>query len=379
MKDPFANLVFRGTRYTDGLMPVEALPELAAYRELVLALAKGVFQAAHPERQRLPKGFEAGFRLVLEKVESGSAVPNIARLLPVPTALPGFELDGPDPFATARDKLQEAIEAVTAGRDLPSEVTPDILFRFNAFGRTLRDDESMIVAQPGQRIGALYNREVRRALVLRAQLTYEDNVDLVGEVRGADKDTEGFALRTADGMKVDVRVPPLFMPLALTSLTGTAPVRVRGNGLFSADGTLQRVLIATDVSPAEEADSPTFRSCSTSVDVQVRSLLDLGAGWFDEQSPAFQAEPMGWLANVLRGLVDSFHLPTPYIYPTPEGGARAEWSTRGWEVAATVDLTSKTVEAFAARVGSEEVHELPLVLTQPGAEPKLGRFVADHL
>ncbi len=377
MKSPFANLIFRGTRFFDALMPLEALPELAAYRDLVLAIAKSIYQSTNPERQRLPKGFESGFRLVLEKVEAGSAVPNIARLVSEATAIPSAEINGPDLFDLARDKLQQAIESVSRG--IPPELTADILFRFNAFGRTLHDEESIVVAPPGQREGAVYNREVRRKLILLAQRSYEDEVDLVGEVRAADKDLEGFVLRTAEGLKVEVRVPPLFMPFALKSLNGTATVRVRGTGLFDAAGTLQRVLMATDVGAAEETDSAQFKSCSIPVEEQIRSLLDLGPGWFDEQSPAFQREPMDELAKTLRGLVEAFRLPTPFIYPTPEGATRVEWSTRAWEVAATINLTSKEIDAFAAKVDSSEVHELPLILGSPGAEPKLGRFVADHL
>ena len=48
--------------------------------------------------------------------------------------------------------------------------------------------------------------------MLRAQATYEDGVDLLGEVRAADKDAEGFVLRTADGRKLEVHAPPSSFP-----------------------------------------------------------------------------------------------------------------------------------------------------------------------
>ncbi len=77
--DTFATLIFKGGRFQGAAMPLEALPELAAYRELVLAVAKAIWQGDHQERQRLPKGFERDFRLVMLGVTEGSTVPQIAR------------------------------------------------------------------------------------------------------------------------------------------------------------------------------------------------------------------------------------------------------------------------------------------------------------
>jgi len=379
-KNPFVTLVFRGGRFHEAAMPLEALPELSAYRDLVLAVAKTIYQRENPERQRLPKGFEAGFRLVLERVEAGSAVPVISRVaddLPMPGLFPVEPAN--DWFASARDLVEEGIRAAGDGRPLPAGLGKDILVRFNAFGRTLRDDESIVVAQPGTRNGATYNRPVRRKLILQAQTTYEDEVDLLGEVRAADKDADGFVLRTAEGRKLEVRTPPLFFPLALRSLNDAALVRVRGTGLYDADATLLRVTMATDVSLAEEGDEQTRPGCQTSVEVQLESLKALGPGWFDESSPAFEPSALDWLSKLLKGLLDGFQLRRPYIYPTPEGLARAEWSAAGWEVVSNFDLSTRSADIMAARVDSDEINELSVPLGEPGGESKLGSFLARHL
>jgi hypothetical protein len=361
-------------------MPLEALPELAAYRELVLAVAKVLFQVGHPDRQRLPKGFEAGFRLVLERVEPGSAIPVVSRvrdeqpmetLFPMPAA--------PDWFDKARDVVERGIAAAAKGEQVPPELSKEILARFNAFGRTLGDDDSIVVAQPGKREGAIYDRSVRRRLVLLAQTTYEDEVNLLGEVRAADKDAEGFALRTSDGRKLDVRAPPLFFPLALRSLGESALVRVRGTGLYDADDTLLKVTMASDVSLAEEGEEQTRPGCPTSVETQVESLKSLAPGWYDESSPAYDAPSLAWLGKLLLGVLDGFQLPRPYIYPTPEGLARAEWSGAAWEIVSSFDLGSRSVEVMAARTNSDEMHEITVPLAEPGGESKLGRFLTEHL
>lgn len=46
----FATLVFRGERLRRIRLPLEALPELAAYRVPVLEVAEGLFRWAHPRR-----------------------------------------------------------------------------------------------------------------------------------------------------------------------------------------------------------------------------------------------------------------------------------------------------------------------------------------
>jgi len=198
-------------------------------------------------------------------------------------------------------------------------------------------------------------------------------------VRAADKDAEGFVLRTADGRKLDVRIPPLFFPLALRSLGEAALVRVRGTGLYDQDGGLVKVTMATDVSLAEEGDEQTRPGCPTPVAAQVESLKALAPGWFDESSPAYDAASLHWLARLLTGVLDGFQLPRPYIYPTPEGLARAEWSGTSWEIVTSFDLGARSADVMAARNGSQEMHEITVPLGEPGGESKLGRFLTEHL
>src|ERR1700722_15700269 len=126
---PFVTLIFRGKRFLKAAMPLEALPELAAYRELVVSVAKVLFQVGHPDRQRLPKGFEAGFRLVLERVESGSAVPIVSRVSDEPSML--FPASATlDWFDKARDVVEHGIAAAANGKQLPVELSKEILARF---------------------------------------------------------------------------------------------------------------------------------------------------------------------------------------------------------------------------------------------------------
>jgi hypothetical protein len=78
-------------------------------------------------------------------------------------------------------------------------------------------------------------------------------------------------------------------------------------------------------------------------------------------------------------VLDGFELPTPYLYPTPEGLARAEWSGVKWEVIVSMNLSERVADVVAARIDSDRVDEDRFVLTYPGTESKLGRFLIEHL
>lgn len=57
----FATHVLKGARFEGHSVPVSVLPDFTAYRDLVLEIARALFFRDHPDRQRVPKGFEESF------------------------------------------------------------------------------------------------------------------------------------------------------------------------------------------------------------------------------------------------------------------------------------------------------------------------------
>lgn len=386
MLEPFVSLIFRGARFGPAEMPVEALPEVAAYRDLVVAVARDIYLSENPGRLRIPKGFDASFELRMTGVTEGSAVPTIQRVRTdvLPRALPrgsgqvpmfGYEADF---FDAARDLVEKAIAAAAEDKPLPTALRRETLARFNAFGRTLDDDDVIVVAQPNQKAGARYDKAVRKKLLLKAAATFEEKTEIVGLFRMADLDTNGFALRTPDGEKIPVTCPPLFVQLATTSFYEGAEVRVRGVGLYNAEHKLLRITSALDVSLAED-EGPIAASCAISVADQVVSLRSLTAGWYDGDGSAYDAAALDWFQALMTGLATGFDLATPFIYPTPEGHVSVEWSGREWDIALDFDLTTKVVDALAVPTRTESTKEATFALATPGGESALGRFIAEHL
>ena len=375
-RSPFATLIFRGKRFDGAVMPLEALPELAAYRDLVAAVAKEMFFAGNPGRVRLPKGFDASFRLTLSRIEDGSAVPIVEREFTSPQLF----ADAGDFFDRAREQVESAIKSLAGNAAFPSWLNPAVTARFSSFGRTLRDDEAVVVAGAGKREGAVYDRRLRRAILVRSQGTYEEDVDLVGVVRETDLDQDSFEIRLADDRRIPVRASRVFISQVVRSLQRDSAVRVSGTGVYDAEGKLLRVAQASDVSAAEEGDVASGRpGCRIPVDEQVDSLRGLPDGWFDGEGHAFEEEGLAWSAKLLRGIVDGFDLATPHIYPTPEGSVRAEWSRSRWEISAELDSSRRLSEVRAVRLDADEVHERSFSLAEPGQEVLLGSFLASQL
>lgn len=120
---PFIEPVFKGNRFASGQphLPVEVLPEVIAYDNIIKAIAKELYFSSHTNRSRLPKGFQERFKLSMTVIKSGSVIPVLTR---------EYERDQQkedDEFDHARDLLNEFIQSVndqTPLEKFPKKVIP---------------------------------------------------------------------------------------------------------------------------------------------------------------------------------------------------------------------------------------------------------------
>ena len=84
---------FDGDRFEGHALDADSLLELANYLKIVNDTALYIWRAEHPNRQRLPKGFEQGLQLKVRTIEEGSAVP----VLETPMR-EGVIADSPHPY-----------------------------------------------------------------------------------------------------------------------------------------------------------------------------------------------------------------------------------------------------------------------------------------
>jgi hypothetical protein len=346
----FARLRLTGGRFDEGEgMPVEALVELAAYRELVLGIAKELFRAAHPARQRVPRGFAERLQLRLRTVEAGSAIPVLERFAATGTLLPAD-----DEFTQARDVIEDAVAAVAGGADPPSAFPRDALVLFNRFGQTLRSDEAIELRRGAAASGAKYTRDVRKRLVLNQRRTFQEEVEDIGWVSQVDADHMSCLIRLRMG-------PSSAIPAPLDEVTFAAikevlepkgegpPVRVSGIGVFDTDQRLIRFDSIHDVSVLDDADE------LARLDRRFDELAAVRAGWLDGEGVALDAVVLDRARRSLAELLN-FDVPQPRVFPTPEGGVQAEWTVAGHEISVTFEPHG-TLYAVSVNLASGQTEE----------------------
>ena len=374
---PFATHVLHGRRFEGHAVPVDVLAEFGAYRELVVAVARRLFLQENRGRQRVPKNFEGGFQLVVRTIADGSAVLPLERI--GVTAGPGplslFPDDtAPDYFERARDLISKAIAAAGAEAVLPSAFPRDALSLFNSFGRTLGADEHIELRDGGQS-AVVYDRKVRKSLVLTKEATYEDAASVVGQVVQFDRQRMTFEL-LHEGSRVSGRIEQL--PEDRVRIISTAcaqgdqlRVRVDGLGAHDSSDRLMRFVRIDDVSYAEDEALRT----QLDIDKQLATLAELPEGWLDGDGALLDGVGLRWLTDVLKR-AEASGLSRPYIYPMPDGRVQAEWSYPETEVSAEFDLNAHKVEACGVHVRSQASRSEALALDDESGVAALVEFVA---
>ena len=70
---------FKGGRFNDHGVDVDVLPELIAYKTILVETAKELWRRKNPDRERLPKNFEDSLSLKFYEVKPGSAAIPLVR------------------------------------------------------------------------------------------------------------------------------------------------------------------------------------------------------------------------------------------------------------------------------------------------------------
>lgn len=319
MKSEFFQPRFDGARFTEHTMPLDVARDLAAYETLVAELAKRLYLADHPERQRVPKGFGADFHLHLERVDGGSASPVLCVVSGDTLALEGAKsAEGcwNDYFERARDLVTRCVGAPL--EQLPKEFPRDLLASFNLLGRSLRDDETMEFPGEGC-IPAKLTPERRKKLVLAANALYDREIELVGTIGEADWTKSTFRLHTMDGNRITVPMPENFHGEARRyGGRHRHQVTVRGVGAHDSWDRLQKVVFVEALEIQED-----FQLVA-----QFEELRALENGWYDGQGFALREDRLNFVAARMIGHYPEA-LPLPALVPTPEGNLLFEWNAPG--------------------------------------------------
>lgn len=361
----FADPRFRGGRFEGNGLPVDVLPELSAYREAIIALAKSLFLQRNMGRQRVPRGFVDSFRLVLRHVEEGSAVPVLERVEPdISPAL----LFGGDYFTVARDRIADAVQAASTGNPLPGDFPASVIPQFNQFGKSLRAGEYIELHDPGRSIGPRYDRDTRRQIILQYKPEYEAAIDITAELRGGVLD-RGATFLLSDGALIDLTLPEPVVEQLLPMVR--SQIRFIGSGMFDQNDRLKSIVSIEELStPGDEIPVP------MPLDVRIAQLSVLQNGWYTESSPALEQSLLESVRDLVSNIIATGDIPSPFIYPTPKGNVQIEWSFPFWEVSFVVTANA-SVLIHATHLESDRGRDLEIDMHDDEAIPTLRELLLE--
>ena len=362
MKIDFSQPRFTGARFDEHTLPVDVARDLAAYETLIIELAKYLYLSDHPDRQRVPKGFAASFRLDIERIDEGSAKPLLALVMAGALVLQGGERDY---FERARDLVAECVAANVA--NLPDAFPKELLVHFNQFGRSLREDETLELPLPGANTGtARLTQDKRKQLVLAADQVYEREISLLGHIEEVDFAKSSFRVRLVDGGPATVPMPDSFHKHARTYAGRVHHlINVLGIGTYDAWDRLQKVVTVESVEVIQNHD----------ISTRLDEISQLENGWYEGLGMAPNADALSLFSEKLIALYPD-KLPLPLITPKQDGNLLLEWHAEG-DPSLDIDLANLQASFHSFDVNDDDL-EAEFNLDDTGWQMMLS-FLADNI
>ncbi len=237
-----ARLTFKGKRFEDHALDVDAMPEIVQFRRIVLETAKVVWRKEHPDRERLPKQYEDGIRFFVRGVAAGSAIVPLEIIEPPrENTLFPVEEESSD-LEKAMRITHSAFCAIEQGNNLPDDFPRDLVDVYAEFGRTLADDEAVEVSAKDWK-PAQVTKTSRKNWATYLEPPHSNVVDTSGEVGMADVHGRRFHLWLDDSTWVPANFSPEQEGKVIEALKLHKSVRlhVKGRGEFGADGKLTKI------------------------------------------------------------------------------------------------------------------------------------------
>lgn len=334
-----------GARFEGRAIPLEFLRDLAVLEEMIVEVAKAEFLKDNPNRQRSPRGFTEGIELKLTGIEDGSAIPIISLVVAATTLFPP---DNQVYFERARDAVVQAIAAAEQNQPITEHLPEKTLGYFDRMGRSLRDGEAIEFTTPSRQAPAKLTKETRRRLVLASSGMKEltEDTSIRGTVPEADQDDMTFEVQLVDGRKIKAPIATQHLETILEAFngykTGTR-VLLQGVGRFNRSERLLGFDSIEHVNLLDALDIPARLD-------ELRALRD---GWLEGRGRAPMSVGLDWLSRAFDQHYPD-DLPPPYLYPTEEGGVRAEWSLEPHDVSLEIDLRAQRGEWHALNTDTDE-------------------------
>lgn len=361
----FVRARFAGGRFDSHTIPFEVLPDLAAYRNLIVEVAKQLYFDRNGDRQRVPKGFAESFQLGLAKVEGGNSATVFAKRIEPEKGL-GEQNDLGFPrhseFDEARDFVDRVIATVVQTGQVPSDFPSILAGRFNLFGQSLLPGEFVELSHNGA-APIRYDTATRRKIVLSGESTYENAVDNFFVLNGGLADANVVHVLDKNNVRHNFHAssPEVFKKALVRC---RHEVRLVGVGMFDRYERLTRLVEVREVIYTEDEPSQSFEQ-------RLDEIALVPAGWYSENNLAPNTHAIATMRAFVLLITNEAGALCPYLYPTPDGGVTAEWTRDDWQISASIESPELTIELHALNVATGREEEQSIA---PDAVDTLATF-----
>lgn len=201
-----ARMRFTGARFDEHALPVDLMPDIVAFRDLLKSVAEALWRRRHPGR-RLPRGFSERFRLDLISVRSGSSVVSFAARGGQRQLENARGEDWANLHQEALFEIQELLSCLGRGGPFPTSFPTACVRGFQAFGANLGEDEVIHLLAGRRRTGVTYTPVLRQRVMEYVPETYEDVIECVVRVTALDVERRVVVVRPDEDSQMKWEAP----------------------------------------------------------------------------------------------------------------------------------------------------------------------------
>lgn len=331
-RDKSLSLRYVGRRFEKGRLPVDVLSDLPALRDLIAALAKQEFRHTHPDRKRVPQGFDRAISFALVEIEDGSAMPVLSLETEiVQQSLPNIGNEMERTVAKAFERIAKIYDDA-AHNVFPQALPQDAIRALAKLGANIQDNERIEfqgeVGQDGKVVSLDPYR--RKSLLTRVRETYSKEFEGVGTLTGIDASHNSIQVATEQYGEIQLQLNDVSMPAE--EFDGNLHALVEFSISIELDAHddfkgVQEVNSVDLVRPYDEA----VMNCLN----RLQELSKNEKGWLGDNQGEQLVHLAGMRATQLvfmrTKLADLFR-----IFPTEDGGLSIEFDRDDWSFAVEI-------------------------------------------
>ena len=236
---------------------MDMLRELVQYKKILMETAEHLWRLKNPERTYLPKGFKDNLRIKFYEICEGSAAVPLMR--EVEYEDDQLSLEYRDELNEAVDVVEEGMTAAGENRTLPDNFPKNVIPLLGDLGKNLGPEDHLEIKSPKREKPASFNASVKARLLDQEEKTYEDRIEVNGEVRAADLDGLNFTIRLDDGSKIPGKFERENEPQIIEALKEHSTCRLNIVGIaefLHRDGSTKKIIRvdSMDVRPVAEKE-----------------------------------------------------------------------------------------------------------------------------